>query len=313
MKKILVTGANGFVGTHLCPYLVDQGYSVRAALRSRQAAWQVGEQTVVGDISADSDWQQALQGVDSVIHLAGRAHVMRESTDDPLSLFRQVNVAGSLRLAEQAMVAGVRRFVYLSSIKVNGESSSAKPLAADDPAKPEDAYGQSKWEAEQALKDYLANGDMELVIVRPVLVYGAGVKGNLQSLVRWIRNGVPLPLAGVENRRSLVGIDNLLDFLQLCIEHPAAAGEAFLVADGEDLSTPRLIRMLAQAMGVKAKLFPLPNRVLRLLGRLSGRSAAIDRLCGDLQVDLDKNRRLLGWTPKQSVEAGLRDMIGGMD
>ncbi|MCG7871430.1 MAG: SDR family oxidoreductase [Candidatus Thiodiazotropha lotti] len=313
MKKILVTGANGFVGTHLCPYLLDQGYSVRAALRSRQAAWQVGEQTVVGDISADSDWQQALQGVDSVIHLAGRAHVMRESTDDPLSLFRQVNVAGSLRLAEQAMVAGVRRFVYLSSIKVNGESSSAKPLAADDPAKPEDAYGQSKWEAEQALKDYLANGDMELVIVRPVLVYGAGVKGNLQSLVRWIRNGVPLPLAGVENRRSLVGIDNLLDFLQLCIEHPAAAGEAFLVADGEDLSTPRLIRMLAQAMGVKAKLFPLPNRVLRLLGRLSGRSAAIDRLCGDLQVDLDKNRRLLGWTPKQSVEAGLRDMIGGMD
>ncbi|MCG7921867.1 MAG: SDR family oxidoreductase [Candidatus Thiodiazotropha lotti] len=313
MKKILVTGANGFVGTHLCPYLLDQGYSVRAALRSRQAAWQVGEQTVVGDISADSDWQQALQGVDSVIHLAGRAHVMRESTDDPLSLFRQVNVVGSLRLAEQAMVAGVRRFVYLSSIKVNGESSSAKPLAADDPAKPEDAYGQSKWEAEQALKDYLANGDMELVIVRPVLVYGAGVKGNLQSLVRWIRNGVPLPLAGVENRRSLVGIDNLLDFLQLCIEHPAAAGEAFLVADGEDLSTPRLIRMLAQAMGVKAKLFPLPNRVLRLLGRLSGRSAAIDRLCGDLQVDLDKNRRLLGWTPKQSVEAGLRDMIGGMD
>ncbi|MCG7991334.1 MAG: SDR family oxidoreductase [Candidatus Thiodiazotropha lotti] len=313
MKKILVTGANGFVGTHLCPYLVDQGYSVRAALRSRQTEWPVGEQTVVGDISADSDWQQALQSVDSVIHLAGRAHVMRESRDDPLSLFRQVNVAGSLRLAEQAVAAGVRRFVYLSSIKVNGESSSVRPLAADDPARPEDAYGQSKWEAEQALRDCLADRDTELVIVRPVLVYGAGVKGNLQSLVRWIRKGVPLPLAGVDNRRSLVGIDNLLDFLQLCIEHPAAAGEAFLVADGEDLSTPQLIRMLAEAMGVKAKLFPVPEMMLHLLGRLSGRSAAVDRLCGDLQVDLDKNRRLLGWTPKRTVAAGLRDMIGGMD
>ncbi|MCG7933730.1 MAG: SDR family oxidoreductase [Candidatus Thiodiazotropha taylori] len=313
MKKILVTGANGFVGTHLCPYLVEQGYSVRAALRRQQSGWPFGEQTVVGDISAESDWQPALQGVDSVIHLAGRAHVMRESSDDPLSLFRQVNVAGSLRLAEQAVAAGVRRLVYLSSIKVNGERSLAKPLAADDPPGPEDAYGQSKWEAEQALKGCLADTDTELVIVRPVLVYGAGVKGNLQSLAHWIRKGVPLPLAGVENRRSLVGIDNLLDFLQLCIEHPAAAGEAFLVADGEDLSTPQLIRMLAQAMGVKAKLFPVPGLMLSLLGRLSGRSAAIDRLCGDLQVDLDKNRRLLGWTAKRTVAAGLRDMVGGVD
>ncbi|MEW8626800.1 MAG: SDR family oxidoreductase [Candidatus Thiodiazotropha sp.] len=312
MKSILVTGANGFVGSHLCPYLVDQGYSVRAAVRRKQTDWDVCEQSLVGDISASSDWRQALQGVDSVIHLAGRAHVMRESSDDPLALFRQVNVEASLRLAEQAAAAGVRRFIYLSSIKVNGESSSLKPLAADDPARPEDAYGQSKWEAEQALVSCLAASDTELVIVRPVLVYGAGVKGNLQRLVRWIRKGVPLPLAAVENRRSLVGIDNLLDFLQLCIEHPAAAGEAFLVADGEDLSTPQLIRCLAEAMGVTAKLFPLPIAMLRLLGRLSGRSAAIDRLCGDLQVDLEKNRRLLAWTPKRSVEAGLRDMVEGM-
>ncbi|MCG8487272.1 MAG: SDR family oxidoreductase [Chromatiales bacterium] len=312
MKSILVTGANGFVGSHLCPYLVDQGYTVRAAVRSRQSDWDVCEQSPVGDISASSDWRQALQGVDSVIHLAGRAHVMRESSDDPLALFRQVNVEASLRLAEQAVAAGVRRFIYLSSIKVNGESSSLKPLVADDPARPEDAYGQSKWEAEQVLVSCLAAADTELVIVRPVLVYGAGVKGNLQSLVRWIRKGVPLPLAAVENRRSLVGIDNLLDFLQLCIEHPAAAGEVFLVADGEDLSTPQLIRSLAEAMGVTAKLFPLPIAMLRLLGRLSGRSAAIDRLCGDLQVDLEKNRRLLAWTPKRSVEAGLRDMVEGM-
>ncbi len=311
MKNILVTGANGFIGRHLCPYLVNQGYSVRAALRSLRADWHLCEPVVIGDISVGSDWRQALQGVDCVVHLAGRAHVMRESTNDPLSLFRQVNVEASLRLAEQAAEAGVGRFIYLSSIKVNGESSPLKPLAADDPARPEDAYGQSKWEAEQALGSCLAAADTELVIVRPVLVYGAGVKGNLQSLAGWIRQGLPLPLAGVQNRRSLVGIDNLLDFLQLCIEHPAAAGEVFLVADGEDLSTPQLIRRLAEAMGVTARLFFLPVPMLRLLGRLSGRSAAVDRLCGDLQVDLEKNRRLLGWAAKRSVEAGLRDMLEG--
>jgi UDP-glucose 4-epimerase len=309
MKKILVTGANGFVGSQLCPYLQSQGYSVRAAMRQSQPAWKVCEPVIIGDISARSDWQQALQGVDTVIHLAGRAHVMRESTDDPLSLFRQVNVQGSLQLAEQAVAARVRRFIYLSSIKVNGESSSAKPLTAEDPAKPEDAYGQSKWEAEQALRACLAVSDTELVIVRPVLVYGPGVKGNLQSLVKWIRKGVPLPLAGVENQRSLLGIDNLLDFLHLCIEHPAADGEVFLLADGEDLSTPQLIRLLADAMGVTAKLFPVPELLLRLIGRLSGRSAAIDRLCGDLQVDIEKNRTLLDWRPKRSVAASFRDMV----
>jgi UDP-glucose 4-epimerase len=311
MTSILVTGANGFVGSQLCAYLVNQGYQVRAAMRSRQADWTVCEQQVIGDISASSDWQQALQKVDCVIHLAGRAHVMRERTDNPLALFRQVNVQGSLQLAKQAKAAGVRRFIYLSSIKVNGERSCGKPLTANDPAQPEDAYGQSKWEAEQALREILAESDTALVIVRPVLVYGPGVKGNLRSLVSWIRKGVPLPLAGVENRRSLVGINNLLDFLHLCIEHPAAAGETFLVADGEDLSTPQLIRMLAAAMGVKARLFPLPDSLLRLLGVLSGRSAAIERLCGDLQVDMEKNRRLLEWQPKQSVEAALRDMIEG--
>jgi nucleoside-diphosphate-sugar epimerase len=311
MTSILVTGANGFVGSQLCAYLVNQGYRVRAAVRSRQTDWTVCEQQVIGDISACSDWQQALQEMDCLIHLAGRAHVMRERTDNPLALFRQVNVQGSLQLAKQAKAAGVKRFIYLSSIKVNGERSYGKPLTADDPAQPEDAYGQSKWEAEQALRETLAGSDMALVIVRPVLVYGPGVKGNLRSLASWIRKGVPLPLAGVENRRSLVGIDNLLDFLHLCVEHPAAAGETFLVADGEDLSTPQLIRMLAAAMGMEARLFPLPDLILRLLGVLSGRSAAIERLCGDLQVDIEKNRRLLEWLPKRSVEAALRDMIEG--
>ncbi|MEJ2619049.1 MAG: SDR family oxidoreductase [Candidatus Thiodiazotropha sp.] len=312
MTTILVTGANGFIGSQLCPYLVDQGYRVRAAMRRRQPEWKVCEQFAVGEISADSDWRQALQGVETVIHLAGRAHVMRERTDNPLELFRQVNVEGSLQLAKQAKLAGVKRFIFLSSIKVNGECSYGKPFAADDPVKPEDAYGQSKWEAEQALSESLAESDTALVIVRPVLVYGPGVKGNLRSLASWIRKGVPLPLAGVENRRSLVGIDNLLDFLHLCIEHPAAAGERFLVADGEDLSTPQLIRMLATAMGVKARLFPLPDLILHLLGVLSGQSAAIERLCGDLQVDIEKNRRLLEWMPKRSVEAALRDMIERM-
>lgn len=310
MTKVLVTGANGFVGRHLCPYLLSQGYSVRAAVRQTQPDWTICEQLAVGDISASSDWSGALEGVDCVVHLAGRAHVMRELADAPLTLFRQVNVEASRRLAQQAAEAGVKRLVYLSSIKVNGERSTERPLRADDQAAPEDAYGLSKWEAEQALRAIAEQAELSLVIVRPVLVYGHGVKGNLQSLARWIRRGLPLPLGLVDNRRSLVSIQNLLDFLTTCLQHPAADGEVFLVADGDDLSTPELIRRLAQAMGVSSRLLPMPLSILRLIGKISGRSAAIERLCGDLQVDIEKNRQLLGWTPKVSVEAALKQMVG---
>lgn len=309
MKKVLVTGASGFVGTQLCPFLISQGYDVRAGMREKKTDWTICEQAVLGEITAATDWRKALEGVDVVVHLAGRAHVMRESTGDPLTLFRKVNVEGSRSLARQAAEAGVKRLIYLSSIKVNGERSTDHPLAADDPAAPEDAYGQSKWEAEQLLREITAEADMELVILRPVLVYGPGVKGNMQSLVGWIRKGLPLPLGRVENRRSLVSIENLLDFIAISLDHTGAAGEVFLVADGEDLSTPQLIRKLAQAIGVTPRLIPVPMMLLRLLGQVTGRSSAIDRLCGNLQVDISKNRRVLGWTPKVTVEAALKEMV----
>ncbi|MES9942220.1 MAG: SDR family oxidoreductase [Candidatus Thiodiazotropha sp. 6PLUC2] len=309
MKKVLVTGASGFVGTQLCPFLISQGYDVRAGMREKKTDWTICEQAVLGEITAATDWRKALEGVDVVVHLAGRAHVMRESTGDPLTLFRKVNVEGSRSLARQAAEAGVKRLIYLSSIKVNGERSTDHPLAADDPAAPEDAYGQSKWEAEQLLREITAEADMELVILRPVLVYGPGVKGNMQSLVGWIRKGLPLPLGRVENRRSLVSIENLLDFIAISLDHTGAAGEVFLVADGEDLSTPQLIRKLAQAIGVTPRLIPVPMMLLRLLGEVTGRSSAIDRLCGNLQVDISKNRRVLGWTPKVTVEAALKEMV----
>ncbi|MES9979010.1 MAG: SDR family oxidoreductase [Candidatus Thiodiazotropha sp. 6PLUC6] len=309
MKKVLVTGASGFVGTQLCPFLISQGYDVRAGMREKKTDWTICEQAVLGEITAATDWRKALVGVDAVVHLAGRAHVMRESTGDPLTLFRKVNVEGSRGLARQAAEAGVKRLIYLSSIKVNGERSTDHPLAADDPAAPEDAYGQSKWEAEQLLREITAEADMELVILRPVLVYGPGVKGNMQSLVGWIRKGLPLPLGRVENRRSLVSIENLLDFIAISLDHAGAAGEVFLVADGEDLSTPQLIRKLAQAIGVTPRLIPVPMMLLRLLGQVTGRSSAIDRLCGNLQVDISKNRKVLGWTPKVTVEAALKEMV----
>jgi nucleoside-diphosphate-sugar epimerase len=309
VNRVLVTGANGFVGQHLCPYLIAQGFTVRAALRRQRPDWAVCEQVAVGDITAECDWRSALEGVEAVFHLAGRAHVMHETVDDPLVQFRQVNVAGSRRLAQQAAAAGVKRLIYLSSIKVNGERSINRPIKADDVAVPEDPYGQSKWEAEQALRQIAEESGMALVIVRPVLIYGRGVKGNLQHLAGWVRKGLPLPLGRVNNRRSLVSIQNLLDFLHTCLLHPAAAGEVFIVADGEDLSTPQLIRKLAAAMGVSPRLVPLPVSLLHLLGRLSGRSAAIERLCGNLQVNIDKNKRLLNWIPKVSIDSALQEMF----
>ena len=309
MTKVLVTGANGFVGGHLCPYLVSQGNVLRAALRRHQPDWRLCEQVAVGDVDAGTDWASALEGVECVVHLAGRAHVMQEFADDPLALFRQVNVAGSQGLARQAAEAGVKRMIFLSSIKVNGERSVGRPLHSDDNPAPEDPYGQSKWEAEQALRRIAEETGLELVIIRPVLIYGGGVKGNLQRLAGLVRSGVPLPLGRVNNRRSLLSIQNLLDLLQCCLVHPAAAGEVFLAADGEDLSTPQLIRKMAAAMGVPARLLPLPVTLLSLLGRLTGRSAEVERLCGDLQVDIEKNRQLLGWTPRISVEAALDEMF----
>ncbi|MCU7929621.1 MAG: SDR family oxidoreductase [Candidatus Thiodiazotropha sp. (ex Codakia rugifera)] len=309
MSSVIVTGASGFVGQHLCRYLVSQGYRVRAAMRTYKRGWAVCDQVEVGTIDNDTDWHSALEGMDTVIHLAARVHVMQESEADPINAFRHVNVAGSCALARQAAMAGVRRLIYISSIKVNGEKTCGTPFHADDAALPEDPYGQSKWEAEQALQEIADETGLECVIIRPVLIYGSGVKGNLQRLTGLIRRRLPLPLASVNNHRSLVSIDNLTDFLRCCIDHPAAAGEVFLVSDGHDLSTPQLIRKLAAGMGLSARLVHVPVGMLRFAGRMTGRSGIIERLTGDLQVDIEKNKKLLGWKPVIDVDSALAAMV----
>ncbi|PVV05999.1 MAG: hypothetical protein B6D77_17035 [gamma proteobacterium symbiont of Ctena orbiculata] len=309
MKSVLVTGANGFVGEHLCRYMLTNGYQVRAALRENSPRWELCEQAAVGEIEGATDWRTALEGMDAVVHLAARVHVMQESDPDPLAAFRRVNVAGSSALARQAAKAGVKRLIYMSSVKVNGERTEGQPYSADDPVHPQDAYAISKWEAEQALKQIAEQMDLELVIVRPVLVYGAGVKGNLERLMALVRTGVPLPLGGITNRRSLLSIQNLLDFIRCCIDHPDAAGEVFLVADGEDLSTPELIRELAHVMQCRTRLFPVPLTLLRFAGWLTGRSSMIARLTEDLQVDLAKNRAILGWSPVIGTQQALLEMV----
>ncbi|MEW8399159.1 MAG: SDR family oxidoreductase [Candidatus Thiodiazotropha sp.] len=309
MTRILVTGANGFVGEHLCRYLPARGYVVRAVLRDYRPHWNLSEQVAVGDIHGATDWSGALPGVDTLVHLAARVHVMRESEDDPIIAFRRVNVEGTAALARQAVAAGVRRMIYLSSIKVNGERTHGVPFRADDDAGPEDAYGISKWEAEQALRRIALETGLELVIIRPAVIYGAGVKGNLQRLMSLIRRGVPLPLGGVQNRRSFLSVRNLLDFLRCTIDHPAAAGELFLLADGEDLSTPQLIRKLGDAMECSVRLFPMPLPLLQFAGRLTGQSPVIARLTEDLQVDIAKNRDRLGWAPVADMDQSLQEMV----
>ena len=308
ITRVLVTGANGFVGTALCERLVKQGVAVRAAVRSGSTAssYPPGVQTVeVGDIHVGTDWIATLAGVTHIVHLAARVHVMREVARDPLASFRAVNTAGTENLARQAAAAGVRRFVYVSTIKVNGEYTSCRPFRADDNPQPQDDYAQSKLEAERALSQVSQRSGMETVIVRPPLVYGPGVKGNFLSMLRVLRQGWPLPLASCRNRRSLVGLTNLASLLESCVLHPAAAGQVFLAADGEDLSTPELLRKVARALNKRARLLPCSTALLRLTANVARRPGIYERLCGSLQVDTDKTRELLGWAPPSSVDAEL--------
>ncbi|MBI5330968.1 MAG: NAD-dependent epimerase/dehydratase family protein [Betaproteobacteria bacterium] len=323
---IAVTGASGFVGHALCTELIACGRQVRGVVR--KAAPAAGglpgnppfPQAIVGEIGPETDWSAVLGDVDCVIHCAARAHVMREDSADPLALYRRINVDGARRLAEQAAAHGVRRLVYVSSVKVNGErtqpgapfavSGSPREGVADMNEHPEDAIGQTKQEAEQALREVAARTGLEVVIVRPPLVYGPGVKGNLARLLKLLRRGLPLPLGAVDNRRSLVGLDNLVDFLMRCVTHPHVAGQALLVSDGEDLSTPELLRRIAAAMHRPAHLIPVPVGWLRAAGRLSGKLAEIDRLVDSLQVDITHTRNLMGWTPPVSVDVGLKRMVG---
>jgi len=307
-KVVVVTGANGFVGSALCARLRKDGTPVRGAVRSSNARPGGTEGVTIDGLASDTDWSEALKNVEQVVHLAARVHVMSDKSSDPLAEFRRVNVEGTAALARQAAVAGVRRFVYLSSVKVNGEFTEAgHPFTADDAPAPEDPYGVSKHEAEQLLRQIAAETGMEVVIIRPPLVYGPGVKANFESMMRWLVRGVPLPLAAVtQNRRSLVALDNLVDLIVTCLNHPAAANQTFLVSDGEDLSTAQLLKRTGTAMGHPARLFYVPPALLKLGATVLNKPGIYQRLCGSLQLDIAKTIQLLGWTPPVSVDEGLR-------
>lgn len=307
-RTILVTGASGFVGSALCSRLATMdGFAARAAVRGTGRGCMAGVQAVtVSDLAATTDWALALAGVDVVVHAAARVHVMKETAADSLAEFRQVNVEGTLNLARQAAAAGVRRFIFISSVKVNGEASApGQPLCADDAPAPQDAYGLSKHEAEQGLRQLAAATGMEVVVIRPVLVYGPGVKANFHSMMRWVQRGVPLPFGAVDNRRSLVSLANLVDLIITCIDHPGAANQTFMASDGEDVSLTHLLLALGRALGKPARLVPVPSGLLRRAAQLLGRRDLAQRLLGSLQVDIEKNRQLLGWQPPFTLEQGL--------
>ncbi|WP_460418434.1 UDP-glucose 4-epimerase family protein [Pseudomonas sp. microsymbiont 2] len=305
-STVLLTGATGFVGKAVLADLAGRGHAVRAAIRSAAPAEFEAAPFSIAAIDAETDWRAALEGVEVVIHSAARVHVMNDTEADPLAAFRKVNVEGTLNLARQAVAAGARRFVFISSIKVNGEGTvSGRPYRADDEPAPADPYGISKMEAEQGLRELAMRTGLEVVIIRPVLVYGPGVKANFLAMMRWLDKGVPLPFGAIHNRRSLVALDNLVDLVRLCTTHPAAANQTFLVSDGEDLSTTSLLQRMAKALGKPARLLPVPAALLALGATLLGRRALSQRLCGSLQVDIEKTRSLLGWTPPVSVDRAL--------
>ncbi|MDD3371548.1 MAG: SDR family oxidoreductase [Alphaproteobacteria bacterium] len=304
--KILVSGATGFVGKPLVDALWLQGHTVVAS----------GQEDLPGfpedvyyfrasDIDGATNWSEALSDMDAVVHLAARTHITNERPDKALSLYRKINVEGTRRLAEQAVEAGVKRFIFVSSIKVNGEGRD-KPYTESDPPAPEDAYGQSKYEAEQMLGKMAETYGLEVVILRPPLLYGPCVKGNLASLKCAIEMGLPLPLGGISNKRSMLYVGSLIDVILLCLDRELLGKNLFLVGDGQDLSTPDLVRHMAKAMGKKARLFPFPQSVLKLLARLAGREGMADRLLGNLTIDPSHIRKCLGWTPQTSIEEGMK-------
>ncbi len=311
---ILVTGASGFVGAAVLETAAGRGMVVRAVSRSVVTPLPSGGWSSVGDLCGDNDWREVLDGVETVVHCAARVHVMVERSADPLADFRRSNVLGTLNLARQAADAGVRRMVFISSVKVNGESTHpGMPFRADDQPRPVDPYGVSKREAEQALLELGRQRDMEIVIIRPPLVYGPGVKANFAAMIKWLSRGVPLPFGAVTgNRRSLVALDNLVDLVLLCLHHPAAANRIFMVSDGEDLSTAGLLVRLARAMGRSPRLIPVPVPLLTLGASALGKQALAQRLLGNLQVDIGPTCGLLGWSPPVCIDEAMRRTVDGV-
>lgn len=308
-SRILVTGATGFVGQATLARMQQSGRAVRAALRAPASVSAAGENAVIGHIDPDTDWRQALQNIDTVVHLAARTHVLDDSDADPLAAYRDINVLGSVRLAQQAVAAGVRRLVFLSSVKVNGEATVLSPFTETDVPAPLDAYGITKLEAENALRRIGAETGLEIVILRPPLVYGPGVKGNLLRLLALVERGIPLPLASIRNQRSLVNVDNLADAIICCVDAPAAAGSTYMVSDGEDVSTPALVGKLAAAMGRSPRLLPCPPAFLNFGAAMLGKRAMALRLTGSLVVDSSRIRRELGWQARSTLDQGLNAMV----
>ena len=304
--RILLTGATGFVGRALVPRLLAERRTVRASVRRSSAALPADVEAVpVDDVGPDTDWRAALVGVDAVVHLAARSHVRRDSSADAHALYRATNSLGALRLAEAAAAAGVRRLVFLSSVRVHGERSAGAPFDESSPLAAQDPYGQSKADAERGLAALAGAGRLDPVILRPPLVYGPEARGNFARLARLVARGVPLPLGAVRNRRSLIYVGNLVDAIVCALDHPAAAGETFMVSDGEDVSTPELVHRIARALGKPARLLPVPPALLRLGGALMGRADDVARLLDDLVVDSSKIRAVLGWSPVFTLNEGL--------
>lgn len=311
--RILVTGSNGFVATELINTLIEKmGYDVIGAVRRPVVSSVLDKLAVVGEINSLTDWKPYLSDVEVVIHTAARAHIINETEANPLEAFRRTNVSGTLNLACQAAIAGVRRFIFLSSIGVNGKYTRfGQKITADDLPAPHDPYSLSKYEAEQGLRQLAAETGLEVVIIRPPLVYGAHAPGNFGRLIQVLSKRLPLPLGAIHNKRSLVALDNLVDLIITCLDHLAAANQTFLVSDGEDLSTTELLRRMGLALGRPARLIPMSASLLEAGAALLGRHDMAQRLCGSLQVDISKTRMLLGWNPPISVDEGLHRTAQG--
>ncbi|MDQ6990296.1 MAG: SDR family oxidoreductase [Mariprofundaceae bacterium] len=309
--KALITGATGFVGGAVARQLdMKNDIQVVAAVRSQSdSLLQSVQQFVVGNLSTTTDYVAALSGVDVVIHCAARVHVMNDDSQDPLTEFRKENVEGTLNLARQAADSGVKRFVFISSIKVNGEATNDRAFTPNDTIQTHDPYALSKWEAEQGLFKLAEITNMEVVVIRPPLIYGLGVKANFKKMMQVVEKGLPLPFGAVHNQRSLVALDNLVDFICLCTKHPKAANEVFLISDGEDVSTTELLQKVAKAMDKKVRLIPVPVSFMRFVAKLLGKDDVADRLFRSLQIDSLKAGKLLDWKPVITMDEQLTKIV----
>jgi len=309
LNSVLITGAGGFIGNALCAKILAEGWQVRGTFRSESGVNRLAggvDAVSIGSIDSDTKWNDALAGIDTVVHLAARVHVMDDSSSDPLTEYRKVNVEGTKCLAIAAAKAGIKRFVYISSVKVNGKGKAAA-YTEDDEEAPVDPYGVSKWEAEQELHKISDTTGIEVVILRPPLVYGPGVKANFLQLFKIVERGIPLPLSNIKNRRSFIYLGNLIDAIITCMTNPNAAGKTYLVSDGEDVSTPELIRRIGAASGRRALLLPFPVWIMRMAGRITGKYDEVERLVGSLTVDISKICKELEWKPPYAMEHGLRE------